>query len=1106
MRHSLLGRGLLSPRLAALAAGAAALATLPQCSDDPPPAPAGVAPDPAAPASGAIARLAALRARLPGVLDAAPGISLRAPAGAPLRPTFPFASPRTATVTLPPRASGAVRLTDDASGLAVSFFLEGVSDAPATVADGIVLYPAALAGEEGDAYDLLHRAHPAGTEDFVFIEREPDRKELRYRIDVSEVAGLRFVTNTLEMLDAGGVPRLRVAPPHVLDATGRRVAATLALEGCAADASPRAPWGRLVTPPGAASCAVVVRWPEVGVRYPALVDPEWVSTNSSMISARAEHTVTELSPGTPASLVLVAGGYNEAGIPTASAELYEPLSRTFAATGAMAAARAAHTATLLVAQPGAQALVLMAGGTSTAGGGPVSSSERYEQGTGTFSSVPGGLSFARAHHTATRLPSGDVLIAGGTDSLGQPRGTAEVYVRASNTFSATATMSTPRASHAAVLLPNSVLPNSAQVLLCGGFTGAGFATPSAELYNPVANSFSETTAQGAGTSSQMTYGRARHTATVLPSGDVLVAGGVNAATNPVAIWNTAELYLTGTATYGFKQPVLTMTRRRSRHVAVRLTTGDVVLAGGFGGPVETPPVPADEDSTAEIFSLSPPNPAFTAIPTDLSFARSDAAALLVNAGEALSAGKGVLITGGRGAAGAALKTAEVLLKLNGAACEDRNECLSGHCSNKVCCDEACDEACYACKAEDKEDSNILNNGTCGFARSGTPLPQINCINEAEVHLECNNKGQAIPSDDTLPCTPNLCDQNGLVCSHDCQDDDGCSQDGWCDLTDPPGDGGGGSGAGGNGAGGNGAGGAGSAGTCKPTYPNSAECERGRQCLSGHCFDGVCCDAECLGSCQACDVPFHVGTCFFVGTENHHEPPHPFSGRVPCDGEGACIGVCNGQSASCYYPGSDPGSDPASAPSFKDPTCACPDEACSGPAILTRFLCNTHGGYAVEPERCGGENGGFRCDSATACKDSCTDDSDCIADFICQDDGQKKICVDLNVVGPSCDGDHTLRIAGAEDLDCGPYRCPLGEDACPTSCKSVADCVGGTACNAARACVEPPAPPEVLNCSCRAPGHQGDDQGRLAWPLAVALGVAAVRRRGRRFHHLRRRTS
>src|SRR5262249_12699820 len=80
---------------------------------------------------------------------------------------------------------------------------------------------------------------------------------------------------------------------------GRRVHADLTVEGCAADTSPRAPWGRPVTAPGASTCTVAVAWAGRGVQYPALVDPAWVSTKN-MVVERAHHALAMLpNPATP---------------------------------------------------------------------------------------------------------------------------------------------------------------------------------------------------------------------------------------------------------------------------------------------------------------------------------------------------------------------------------------------------------------------------------------------------------------------------------------------------------------------------------------------------------------------------------------------------------------------------------------------------------------------------------------------------------------------------------------------------------------------------------------------------------------------------------------
>src|SRR5438874_643195 len=86
----------------------------------------------------------------------------------------------------------------------------------------------------------------------------------------------------------------------------------------------------------------------------------------------------------------------------------------------------------------------------------------------------GSLGAARNEHTATLLPSGKVLVAGGFN--GSYLTSAELYDPSTGSWSATGSLGTAREFHTATLLPNG------KVLVAGGYNGS-FPT-SAELYDP----------------------------------------------------------------------------------------------------------------------------------------------------------------------------------------------------------------------------------------------------------------------------------------------------------------------------------------------------------------------------------------------------------------------------------------------------------------------------------------------------------------------------------------------------------------------------------------------------------------------------------------------
>src|SRR5205823_2686018 len=171
-------------------------------------------------------------------------------------------------------------------------------------------------------------------------------------------------------------------------------------------------------------------------------------------------------------------------------------------TGNLITARFRHTATLL---PNGK--VLVAGGNN---GAALSSTELYDPASGTWTAT-GSLGTARARHTATLLPSGKVLVAGGEDDAHNDLSSAELYDPASGTWTATGSLGTARKNHTATLLPNG------KVLVAGGTNGADDpGLSSTEQDDPAGTRWTATGNLGTA--------HLRNTATLLPNGEVLVAG------------------------------------------------------------------------------------------------------------------------------------------------------------------------------------------------------------------------------------------------------------------------------------------------------------------------------------------------------------------------------------------------------------------------------------------------------------------------------------------------------------------------------------------------------------------------------------------------------
>lgn len=199
------------------------------------------------------------------------------------------------------------------------------------------------------------------------------------------------------------------------------------------------------------------------------------TTTGSLTMPRSNHVAVRLNNGQ----VLLAGGVGTGWSFLASAELYDPATGTFRPTGSLTTPRESHTATLLK-----NGQVLITGGHKDRREALTvySSAELYDPATGTFAAT-GEMSIVRHKHAAALLPDGTVLIVGGSDKRDH-RGqysSAELYEPAQGKFRAIGPMTTTRYK----LIDAVVALKNGQVLIAGGAAHLELYDPATNTFKTV---------------------------------------------------------------------------------------------------------------------------------------------------------------------------------------------------------------------------------------------------------------------------------------------------------------------------------------------------------------------------------------------------------------------------------------------------------------------------------------------------------------------------------------------------------------------------------------------------------------------------------------------
>lgn len=228
-------------------------------------------------------------------------------------------------------------------------------------------------------------------------------------------------------------------------------------------------------------------------------------------------------------------------------------------TGSMQTPRASHTASLLP-----NGTVLIAGGFAGSGSEsrPYISTEIFDPASGAFHPGPD-MTVRRSGHAAVVLKDNRILLACGWSGPSGVTNAAEIYDPARQRFSRVGSMAVARGECTATLLQDG------KVLITGGVDHKEQALSSTEIFDPRTKSFAS--------AASMMIPRSQHTATLLHDGTVLIVGGGSCDCPSKTVYRDSELYEPSSGKF---VPVGTLNQARYKHMAVLLADGKVLVAGG----------------------------------------------------------------------------------------------------------------------------------------------------------------------------------------------------------------------------------------------------------------------------------------------------------------------------------------------------------------------------------------------------------------------------------------------------------------------------------------------------------------------------------------------